>query len=132
MRCASPLLAVLAGSVACTSRPDARVVSDVDAGAIADTKADTIAPIDAADAPAPDGGVRPFTHPGLLHSADDLARMKAKVAASAQPWLSGWQRLVANRHSALSWTPSPAAIVYRGADGTHAENYAQLYNDAAA
>jgi hypothetical protein len=58
--------------------------------------------------------------------------MKAKVAASAEPWTSGWNRLIANAHAQLGWKPNPAAIVYRGADGTHAENYGQLYNDAAA
>src|SRR5207253_9587046 len=57
---------------------------------------------------------------------------KAKVAAGAQPWKSGWDRLVANAHASLSWTPNPVAMIYRGADGVHAENYGQLYNDAAA
>ena len=73
-----------------------------------------------------------FVHPGLLHATADLARMKAKVAAGAQPWTAGWNRLVANAHAALTWTPRPAAIVYRGANGTNPENYAQLFNDAAA
>ena len=65
----------------------------------------------------------------LLHATADLARMKAKVAAGAQPWTAGWNRLVANAHAALTWTPRPAAIVYRGANGTNPENYAQLFND---
>jgi hypothetical protein len=71
-------------------------------------------------------------HPGLLHADADFARMKAKVDAGAEPWVSGWQRLLANAHAQLDWTPRPAAMVYRGADGTNPENYAQLYNDAAA
>jgi hypothetical protein len=58
--------------------------------------------------------------------------MIAKVAAGAQPWKSGWDRLVANAHSSLTRAPNPAAVVYRGLDGVHPENYAQLYNDAAA
>jgi hypothetical protein len=37
-----------------------------------------------------------FVHPGLLHSDQDFARMKAEVAANAQPWTAGWNRLVAN------------------------------------
>src|SRR5580765_1614568 len=78
------------------------------------------------------GGARAFAHPGLLHSDDDFARMQAKVAAGAQPWLSGWQRLTANAHAQLTWTARPAAMIYRGADGTNPENYAQLFNDAAA
>jgi hypothetical protein len=73
-----------------------------------------------------------FVHPGLLHSNEDLARMKAKVDASAEPWLSGYGRLAANPHASLDWKARPAAMVYRGADGTHPENYAQLFNDAAA
>lgn len=73
-----------------------------------------------------------FVHPGLLHNQADFDRMKTKVAAGAQPWKSGWDRLVANSHAALTYTARPVPIVYRGADGTHAENYAQLYNDAAA
>jgi len=31
-----------------------------------------------------------------------------------------------------TYTPSQQAIVYRGADGVHAQNYAKLYNDVAA
>jgi len=81
---------------------------------------------------APDGGIGAFLHPGLLHSAQDFDRMTAKVAAGAQPWKAGWDRLVANAHSSLTWRPNPVATVYRGADGLHAENYSQLYNDAAA
>jgi hypothetical protein len=77
-------------------------------------------------------GVGGFVHPGLLHDEGDFARMRAKVAAAAEPWLSGWQRLTANVHAQLDWTARPAAMVYRGADGTNPENYGQLYNDAAA
>ena len=84
------------------------------------------------EANAPDGQAQAFIHPGLLHSALDFDRMTAKVAAGAQPWKTGWDKLAANAHSSLSWTPKPAAVVYRGLDGIHAENYGQLYNDVAA
>lgn len=73
-----------------------------------------------------------FVHPGLLHSEEDFVRMRSKVASGALPWKAGWEVLVANNHSSLTWTPKPAVAVYRGADGTHPENYAQLYHDAAA
>jgi hypothetical protein len=78
------------------------------------------------------GTSKGFVHPGLLHSNDDFARMKTKVEAGAQPWKAGYDKLLANSHSALTYTPRPAAVVYRGADGTHPENYAQLFNDIAA
>jgi hypothetical protein len=54
------------------------------------------------------------------------------VEAGQEPWVSGWQKLTANSHAQLDWTARPAAMVYRGADGTNPENYGQLYNDAAA
>jgi hypothetical protein len=86
----------------------------------------------AGDAGLAAGGATGFVHPGLLHSDADFARMKAKVDAGDEPWLSGWQRLTANAHAQLTWTARPAAMIYRGTDGTNPENYAQLYNDAAA
>lgn len=73
-----------------------------------------------------------FVHPGLLHRQTDFDRMKAKVNAGAQPWLSGWNKLTANAHASLNWQPTPSEVVYRGSDGVHAENYGQLYNDVAA
>ncbi|WP_236652910.1 alginate lyase family protein [Chitinophaga vietnamensis] len=73
-----------------------------------------------------------FVHPGLLHKQSDFDRMKAKVGAGAEPWLSGWNQLTANPHSALSWQPNATDTIYRGDDGTHHQNYGQLYNDVAA
>ncbi len=73
-----------------------------------------------------------FAHPGLLHTQSDLDHMKSKVAAGAQPWTAGWNRLLTNRHASLDWHPNPQAIVYRGKNPTHAENYAALFNDVAA
>lgn len=67
-----------------------------------------------------------FAHPGMLHTAGDFARMKAQVNAKAEPWTAGWNRLVANPHSASSWKPRPLAVVVRGGTG---ENYGTLYND---
>ncbi|MGP3976224.1 alginate lyase family protein [Streptomyces sp. 8N114] len=67
-----------------------------------------------------------LTHPGMLHSADDFARMAEKVKAGADPWNSGWKRLTANSHSAAGWTPRPAETVVRGGAG---QNYHQLYHD---
>jgi hypothetical protein len=70
-----------------------------------------------------------FTHPGMLNAHGELNRAKVRVAAGTAPWLSGWNRLLANAHSSSSWTPSPQATVVRGGTG---ENYGSLYNDVAA
>jgi len=71
-----------------------------------------------------------FGHPGLLHNAEDLARMRTQVKDSAEPWLSGWKRLTANSHSSATYAPQAVDTVYRGT-GTP-ENYGKLYHDAAA
>ncbi|WP_405469519.1 alginate lyase family protein [Streptomyces canus] len=44
-------------------------------------------------------GSRAFTHPGLLHGADDLARMKAAVAARQSPVYDGYLAFAAHARS---------------------------------
>jgi hypothetical protein len=66
------------------------------------------------------------TRPGLLHSAADLERVAGKVAAGAQPWTAGWDRLVANGRSASDWQPRPLRDVIRGVAG---DNVGQMYAD---
>jgi len=74
----------------------------------------------------------PFVHPGLLHNEEDFQRMRHNL--EREPWKSGWERLIRNRHAALNYKPRPVKIVYRGRDrkATNTENYALLFNDAAA
>jgi len=78
------------------------------------------------EATMPQAQAQSFVHPGLLHTESDFTRMKTKVAANAQPWKAGWDRLVANPRSSLGWTPRPTATVIRGGTG---QNYAQFYPD---
>ena len=66
-------------------------------------------------------------YPALLHSDSDVERMATNVRAGTQPWLAGWNKLVANPHSQSTWSPRPAATVTRGGSG--AQNYTLLYND---
>jgi Concanavalin A-like lectin/glucanases superfamily/Alginate lyase len=73
-----------------------------------------------------------FIHPGLLHTQADFDRMRRKVAANAHPWIDGWKVLIANDHSKLTWSPNPQAVVYRGSDGVHGENFGAFYHDVAA
>jgi len=72
-----------------------------------------------------------FIHPGCLSTTSDLARMKAKVAAGAEPWTGSWKRLIANSHAQLGYTPNPQATICAGSV-CDAENYMTLANDAAA
>lgn len=73
-----------------------------------------------------------FVHPGLLHAEKDFARVRQELARGAEPWKSGWQRLIANPHASLGWKPRPASIVFRGNAKGHSQNYAVLFNDIAA
>ncbi|CAN7188821.1 alginate lyase family protein [Pseudoduganella sp. LjRoot289] len=71
-----------------------------------------------------------FVHPGLLHTEADFTRMAAKYTTS--PWSGSWNLLINNSHASLGYNPRPVAIVYRGYDGVHPENYGLLFNDVAA
>ncbi|EJD52325.1 putative GPI anchored protein [Auricularia subglabra TFB-10046 SS5] len=71
-----------------------------------------------------------FVHPGLLHTNADLTRIKGRVDKKEQPWVTGWNKLIANSHAQISYAARPQTVVYRGSDGTHSENYGTLYNDA--
>ncbi len=75
-----------------------------------------------------------FVHPGLLHTADDFARMQQKVVRlQASPWVDGWKMMLSclNTYNNLSWQPNAQQWVYRGSDGVHAENYSTLMDDIA-
>ncbi|SFV01669.1 LamG-like jellyroll fold domain-containing protein [Pseudoduganella namucuonensis] len=84
----------------------------------------------ATSAPRTAGAPTPFVHPGLLHTAADFTRMAAKYTTS--PWSGSWNLLTSNWHAQTTYNPSPQAVVYRGDDGVHAQNYSKMYNDVAA
>src|SRR5438045_7052056 len=58
--------------------------------------------------------IKPFTHPGMLQSRDDLDFMKRKVLAGEQPWKDAWDRLLSLPTSSLDFKPQPIAHVIRG------------------
>ncbi|UQZ37603.1 hypothetical protein C2I18_19625 [Paenibacillus sp. PK3_47] len=70
----------------------------------------------------------PFSHPGLLHSQADFDRMKQMVNAGTQPYLDGWNQLIASPLSQAGWTPRATSTIIRGGTG---DNVALLYNDVA-
>jgi hypothetical protein len=70
-----------------------------------------------------------FVHPGLLHTADDFARMRVKVTGKISPWIDSWNKLIANGFANKGRTPLAVPVIYRGYDGVHPENYSRLYDD---
>ena len=67
-----------------------------------------------------------FSHPGLLHTEADFNRMAEKVAAHAEPWMSGWQALTSNGYAQLGTDPRPLQTVIRGGEG---QNFNQMVID---
>ena len=55
-----------------------------------------------------------FVHPGVAHSRQGIAFVKAKIDAKEEPWLRNWQRLKKSEHAELDWKPMPYARVERG------------------
>lgn len=73
-----------------------------------------------------------YVHPGLLHTADDFARIRTKVNAEAEPWLTAYNKLTASKYAQSTYVNTAQVVIYRGSDGVHSQNYANLYRDAAA
>ncbi|HUG22007.1 LamG-like jellyroll fold domain-containing protein [Piscinibacter sp.] len=105
-----------------TPAPDTGSTPDPDSGS------STPDPEPAGEEPEPAPPAPVFLHPGLLHTEADFERMRAKVAAQAEPWTSGWNALTANGRSQLGASPRPLATVIRGGSD---QNFAQLYIDVA-
>ena len=72
----------------------------------------------------------PFIHPGLLHSAEDLARMKEKVAAGEEPWKSGFGQLSSHPQSSAAYPPKPLAHVERSLLKGYGKGKDQLERDS--
>ncbi|TWT37814.1 Alginate lyase [Posidoniimonas corsicana] len=69
---------------------------------------------------------RPFVHPGMLHTAADLDRVRARIEAGEEPWLSGWRALVDSPLAQLDYRPRPLERVVRGGQG---QNFVLLARD---
>ncbi|RPF37161.1 alginate lyase family protein [Streptomyces sp. TLI_185] len=79
-----------------------------------------------------DTGSRAFTHPGLLHTADDLARMKAAVVAKQSPVYDGYLAFAAHARSSASYTiQNTGQITSWGRGPTNFQNQAVADSAAA-
>ncbi|MFE6685055.1 alginate lyase family protein [Streptomyces sp. NPDC057743] len=61
---------------------------------------------------------KPFRHPGVLVGDRQLALVRSRLAAGAEPWKSAYAQLRASRYAALDWRPTPRATVECGS-GSH-------------
>lgn len=75
---------------------------------------------------------KPFTHPGLLHSNGDLARMKDMVSAGKEPWKSAFEQFRDHPYSSADWTPSAAVHVERSLLDGAGKNISNLEKDVCA
>jgi fibronectin type 3 domain-containing protein len=71
----------------------------------------------------------PFTHPGALHTQADFDRMKAKIAANAEPWISDYNILVNSPWAQTWWPAYDVDYIVRGSSGN---NYTRSQQDAQA
>ncbi|WP_405868052.1 alginate lyase family protein [Streptomyces sp. NBC_00005] len=73
-----------------------------------------------------------FAHPGLLHTADDIARMKAAVAAKQSPIYDGYAAFAAHARSSSSYTvQNTGQITTWGRGPTNFQNQAVADSAAA-
>lgn len=70
-----------------------------------------------------------FIHPGMLHSAQDLDRIRKNVADNNEPWVSAWTDFQKSKWLADSYEARPLEIVGRGVGSVGQDN---IQNDCAA
>ncbi|ADY54282.1 GPI anchored protein [Pseudopedobacter saltans DSM 12145] len=74
-----------------------------------------------------------IVHPGMLHTADDLAFVKIKVDAGLSPWKEGYDKFNTSTHLNLSYTANPTIKLIRGGNSTEEpspDNYANAFRDS--
>lgn len=58
-----------------------------------------------------------WVHPGVFQRSSDLDFMKAQVLARKEPWISAWNRMLAQPTSSLEFMPEPVTHIVRGSYG---------------
>lgn len=82
--------------------------------------------------PAESDQTRPFVHPGLLHSRDELTFIKQKLATGEEPWKSAWEEMQSAKEASLTYTPKPCANVVRGVRNNPNIGSSDMSNDSSA
>ncbi|TXR56371.1 hypothetical protein FMM08_09720 [Quadrisphaera setariae] len=73
-----------------------------------------------------------LVHPGITTSSAQLAFVKQKVAARAEPWFGAFERARTSSFGSLSYTPRPVAWVGCGSGNSPDEGCTAEMNDAQA
>lgn len=73
-----------------------------------------------------------FKHPGLLHSAEELAFLQSKIHDTCDPWSTQWKRLQETSKKLLAFNPEPSRKVVRGPSNRPDIGGTELSRDAAA
>ncbi|KAF2112544.1 GPI anchored protein-like protein [Lophiotrema nucula] len=74
-----------------------------------------------------------FTHPGALHKAADIQRIKSHVKNKDEPWFKAYQHLSNATLAQPTWKSSPKTVLVRGPPDPNlnlSENYPSAYRDA--
>ncbi len=59
----------------------------------------------------------PMKHTGGLHTATDFDHIKTNIAGGTEPWLGGWNKLIANSHAQTTYVANPTVKLIRGGSG---------------
>ncbi len=73
-----------------------------------------------------------LVHPGILHSATELAFVRAQVAAKAEPWASAFAALQKSSYASLSYAEKPYATVECGSYNKPNIGCSQIVDDGMA
>jgi hypothetical protein len=71
-----------------------------------------------------------FIHPGALHTARDIQRVKSHVERQHEPWARAFKHLEASKLAQTTWVPTPQKVLVRGANPDYTQNYGYAYRDA--
>lgn len=73
-----------------------------------------------------------FRHPGLLHSKEELAFIKARIQAGDMPWADGWQKMEETCKQMLAFDAEPRRTVERGPSNRSDKGSTELLRDGSA
>lgn len=103
---------------------------DVDESTAPAAPATTAAASSRAEGPlVPSTSAAGFSHPGVVNGAEQLAQVRARIAAGEEPWTGALAKAQASRFASLGWRPNPVPVV--GCGKNHLDEGCTLETDDA-